>query len=411
MAFRKRNQPGCPCCTPAVCTTDFHVDECGSASAGATVVVKTGSGTTVASGTTNSSGDVSLNLAGYVGQTLYVTVTHNTTYFETANGVLLGNFCARRYAYQLAPKTFTYGTACGSISITTTRCDGTTLLGSKAWTLQKASADGWSTYTTGTTDATTAKSTVAGLTYGGAYDYYRFLVTDATGSVTGSNIILTATNCAASVIMRMATSISLPCTTPQDAITYSSGSSSTYVRTCCTVACSGVTMPPLLYVSDPSMNIDKTCNDATGGFTLTPVSGTATLIGNLCLWTQLDSSASNGRRPQSSYNLDLSNGTPVLNLQVFYNCSTTACQTWYGSNPYFCACQPPSGPGCCAFTAQYITNSFGSYWATICYLNYAITATSWTCNPFSATFTTPAIPLVRNGTVVYLPARTITITE
>ena len=147
MAFRKRNQPGCPCCTPAVCTTDFHVDECGSASAGATVVVKTGSGTTVASGTTNSSGDVSLNLAGYVGQTLYVTVTHNTTYFETANGVLLGNFCARRYAYQLAPKTFTYGTACGSISITTTRCDGTTLLGSKAWTLQKASADGWSTYT------------------------------------------------------------------------------------------------------------------------------------------------------------------------------------------------------------------------------------------------------------------------
>ena len=414
MAFRKRSQPGCPCCTPASCTTDFHVDECGSASVGATVVVKTGSGTTVASGTTNSSGDVSLSLAGYVGQTLYVTVTHNTTYFDPTTGVLLGNFCGRRYSYQLTPKTVTYGTTCGTISITTTRCDGTTLLGGKAWTLQKASAGGFTSYTTGTTDATTAQSTITGLTYGGAFDYYRFLVTDAVGSVTGTAINLTSTNCVASCLMRMAASSGSPCTTPQDSITYSGGgASTTYVRTCCTVACSGVTMPPLLYVSDPSMNIDKTCNDTAGSPTLTPVSGTATLIGTVCLWQQLTSASSDGRRPQTTYSLDLSSGTPVLTVQWAYNCSTTACQTWYGGNPYFCACQPPSGPNCCAFSAVWVPPSggFTGYWRATCGLTYTLTATSWTCTPFSATFTAPTTPVARNGTATYLASRTITITE
>jgi hypothetical protein len=393
------------------------VEECNGFAVGAFVVVKTSSGVTVASGTTNSSGDVSLNLAGYVGQTLYATVTFNTNYFEIATGVLLGNFCGRLYSFQLKPKII-YGSTCGSISITTTKCDGVTLLPGRAWTLQKASAGGFANYASGTTDLTTATSTITGLTYGGAFDGYRFLVTDAIGTVTGTSILLTNTNCAASVTMRMAILASSPCSTPQDTITYSGGTNYIVgVRQCCTVACSGVTMPPYLNVSDPSMNLDKTCNDVAGLPSLTAVSGTAQLIGaGGCTWTQGKGVSSDGRNPQTNYYVDLSSGTPVLKLYAFYSCSTTQCQGLYGANQYFCACQPPANPGCCAFVANYhpAVSGIPGYWFPVCQLDYTLSATSWTCTPFSATFTAPAIPLIRvtgASGVVYLPSRTITITE
>ena len=419
MAFRKRNQPGCPCCTPAVCTTDFHVDECGSASVGATVVVKTGSGTTVASGTTNGSGDVSLSLSGYVGQTLYVTVTHNTTYFDVATGVLLGNFCGRRYSYQLAPKTVTYGTACGTITLTTVACNGTTILGGKSWTLQKASAGGYTTYATGTTDASTGKSTITGVTYGGAFDGYRFIVTDATGTITGTAFFLTSTNCVASVVMRMSTVAGSPCTTPNDTVTLSgAGTTRTCQRGCCQTACSGITMAPFLQLSDPSMNIARTCEDTgIGTFSVTPVSGTA-LLGcpsttyNACQWPELTKTSSDGQNPESWYSLDLSGGTPVLTVTSSYSCTRAYCvgHWWFSyCNTTICCGRlvRPCPPFGYCFISQ-VTN--------------VLSAVSWTCNPFSATFTVPSILMQRDygtnypfvgapGYFATLPSRTITITE
>jgi len=245
----KKNTPGCPCCTPTGCDVTFNITACCGPAVGASIVVKDGSGTTKGTGTTNSSGSVTISLAGTSGQTLYVTVSYDATHYDQYTSVLLGAHCGRTYAYTLTPKTETYGgTICGSITLSTVGCNGTTILGGKAWTLQKASAGGYATYATGTTDATTGKSTVTGVTYGGAFDGYRFLVTDATGTITGTAFTLTSTNCAASVVMRMSTVAGSPCSTPNDAVTLSGGSAGITAQRLCCATCGPTSIPAVLSV-------------------------------------------------------------------------------------------------------------------------------------------------------------------
>jgi len=396
MTFRKRNQPGCTCCTPAACTTIIHVNACFAPAVGASITVKTAGGTIVATATTNSSGDASVNLAGYVGQTLYAYVTYMLTDYNPYTGVLLGNFCGRTYFYTLDPISDTVGASCGTISITTTQCDGFTLLGGKAWTLQKASAGGWSTYATGTTDATTAKSTVTGLTYGGAYDYYRFLVTDAVGGVTGTTIILTSTNCVASCLMRMATSSRLPCTTPQDSIAYSGGGGISYQRVCCSACAPGSTHRILYfhdpYPSSPVMSSTGTCGTGCSfsPASVTPMSYTYNPNQWCCPTGPYDYSC-----------LSCNGSTVTLFYSKRYKCSNV--------QPRILSSQWWS----CGADANY---GFG-----VVGISGTVNASTLTCSPFSATFNIPATtincykqtsttPMPVCGTIL-VPAHTITITE
>jgi hypothetical protein len=164
----KKHQPGCPCCA-GPCITSFYVTACCSPASNATVTVKTNSGTTVTSGTTNSSGVVSLDLSGYTGQTLYAFVSYSTANYLPYTGVLLGNFCGRTYNYSLTPVSDTIGgTACGQVIVKTFGCDGTTPYGGINVALYQSGSS--SPIATGTTDATTGIYTFPGLST--SYSYY-----------------------------------------------------------------------------------------------------------------------------------------------------------------------------------------------------------------------------------------------
>jgi hypothetical protein len=429
----KKHQPGCPCCA-GPCTTTIHVTACCVAANGATVTVKTAGGTTVATGTTNSSGDASVVLTGYVGQTLYAFVSYSTANYLPYTGVLMGNFCGRTYNYDLQPASDTFCNTCGTITITTTQCDGTTLLGGKAWTLQKASAGGFTTYATGTTDATTAKSTITGLTYGGAFDGYRFLATDATGGVTGTSILLTSTNCAAKCLMRMSTSSRFPCTTPQDAITYSgSGSQFTNQRGCAPY-CAPVTIPGNLTLYDPQAMPGISAGDvpaqadyypayrafgSCGGapFTFAPCDlysiGFGTLYSD---GFQINTAGTNNAGcypywdlPIYNYSASVYNGDYVILARYRMSFTSSGPQLQVGrihgafyDSSHSCNNSNDS-------SASVLGMQFGTLLTAI--------AASVTCSPFSATFNLPSytVPLYHFGWPAYLdgsytfPARTITV--
>jgi hypothetical protein len=412
------------------------------AASGASVTVKTASGTVVATATTNSSGDASVALTGYVGQTLYAFVSYSTTNYLTFTGVLMGNFCGRTYNYDLVPVSDTIGgTPCGSITITTVACDGTTILGSKAWTLQKASAGGYTTYATGTTDATTGKSTVTGATYGGAFDGYRFVVTDATGTIAGTAFVLTSTNCVASVVMKMSTASGSRCSTPNDTVTLSAGGSGLIYQRGCAPVCAPVTVPGSLTLYDPqgpyvsrrgqigfSSNTTYYGGSGCSGFayTFAPDSygtgsgleiNTAKTTNGGCYpywFLEVDGmpytyDPSGTCYKIAYYRLTFDSSGPLLEVGRIHSGFTTV-----GSASYSCR-------GLAATTITYqdgfcapsVGGLLGGQLGNIT----AVAATSYTCNPFSATFNISSYtialysfgyPPAYYGSYTF-PARTITV--
>lgn len=422
----KKNTPGCPCCTPTGCDVTFVITACCGPAVGASIVVKDGSGTTKGTGTTNSSGSVTINLAGTSGQTLYATVSYKPAEYEQYTGVLMGNHCGRTYAYTAIPIMETYGTpTCGQMVIQTVQCNGTTLLGGKAWTLLKGSAGGWTTYATGTTDATTAKSTITGLTYGGPNDYYMVRVTDATGTVDSSYIYLSTTNCSVTCVMRMATSISFPCNYPQDTITYNSGNG-VIARRGCSNDCGVTTIPGRLFLTDPAAFLGSYQNY--GGFILnkcggSPVSATVPLVSfgsGLCggTWTgqyvyyRPGSEGNPYFMSSMSYQLFLypwnGGSSPVLTVSPYFKC--TGGYAPLNIDPFWgCDCSP----------IDYGMVTIGPKPPPDPWMNWQASASSFTCSPFSATFSIPARTMQcyigglgggPSGTRTY-PARTITIHE
>ena len=425
----KKNTPGCPCCTPTGCDVTFVITACCGPAVGATVTVKDSGGTTKGTGTTNSSGSVTINLAGTSGQTLYVFVSYDATHYLQYTNVILGNHCGRTYAYTLTPVTETYGTACGTLTLKTTRCDGTTLLVSKAWTLQKSSAGGWTTYATGTTDATTAISTVTGLTYGGAYDYYRFNVTDATGSVTGTSINLTSANCVATCVMRMAISALLPCTTPQDAITYSGGGGSYQIQRACLPVCNASSIPGRLFLSGMpnwlAWNLNAlvapssyTTAGACSPVTLRWINGSCTdaawsSLSNYFRSTPWSENVSCGYKPAK--------WPPYICEFAFSDIFSNTTQTLYpwATLTYTGGNLTLTLLGLVFRWYKNATSNSGFYWLDS--VRVAVAASSVTCSPFAATFSVPTWPTwsgditgcTGTGTdaINRLPSATITVTE
>jgi len=397
----KKNTPGCPCCTPAGCDVTFVITACCGPAVGATVTVKDGSGTTKGTGTTNSSGSVTISLAGTSGQTLYVTVSYDATEYDQYTSVLLGAHCGRTYAYTLTPKTETYGgTPCGSITLSTVGCNGTTVLGGKSWTLQKASAGGYFTYATGTTDATTGKSTITGATYGGAFDGYRFLVTDATGTITGTAFTLTSSNCAASVVMRMSTVAGSPCSTPNDAVTLSGGSTGLTSQRVCCASCGASNIPAVLTVVGFPSTIAYIPTKYIGlGYSYGPwtfLGGCSPLTINKGTgqWSPCQSTIWQPNIFSSGYPC-----TGLITQQMayyvadggypWYSYPTLSCWSDYynlnGKTKGFYLNITYQAIGCFAQCGPY--GSTGPFWgATV-----SVKASSVTCSPFSATFNIPDV--------------------
>lgn len=415
MAFRKKNQPGCACCSGPCTPTTFTVLKCcGTPSSGATVTIKNGS-TVVGTGTTNSSGVVTIDLSAYSSvPTLTVTVSYQPTYYQQYTNVLLGSQCGRNYVYTLAIIGSRSGATCGTIIITTTACNGTTILGGKAWTLYKASAGGFAPYTSGTTDSSTGKSTISGLTYGGAFDGYRFIVTDAAGTIVGTSFTLTSANCVASVVMRMATVAGSPCATPNDTVTLSgSGGGLTFLNCC--QDCDPITVPSNLTLVDPGIpnyftgiqtnpNLNYGCGTTSGTIPLT----VSTYMGGpyipgCSMWNGYDY----GRYSKGYSVYGLSCTGSGIKLSV--------------SNGVLCGYQLSiAGRRCLVIKPGGGVGGQG--------VDYGgpISPASLTCSPFSATFNLPSVTLTMYDEwfewppgVLHsdpcgsytIPARTITITE
>jgi hypothetical protein len=353
----------------------------------------------VATGTTNSSGNVSLNLAGYSGQTLYSFVSYQTANFALYTNVLLGNFCGRSYVYTLSTLSDTLGSTCGQLVIQTRRCDGTTANASKSYTAVKWNGGTYSPYATGTTDAS-GNATLTGLTYGGANDIYRVTVTDAVGGIVTTDITLTNANCSATVLFRMAIVSSSPCATSQFTITYNSGGGALYKRACCN-SCFPTTIKGSLYLHDPY-----------GGTIYSPPTGIGscgTTCGSCNISNDITKDGPGGDNGWSWTFLNPYSHLDSYSMSCNGISATLSYQNWYSLN---------GGQGTGAYHCG----------PTIGFFNYdsvygSVTAATFSCSPFSATFSIPSrtltcfragqypwSPVTVCGSVT-IPARTITVYE
>lgn len=426
----KKGSPGCPCCSPANCNACITVWGCCKRLANATVQVFAcnAPSTILASGTTNSNGIVCLNLsnANTNSTTLCATVSYPDDYLSRTNS-LLGFYCGRGYDF-----TLTEGEAGGG--------GGAGINGKLTVTFKTNSGAAISNAVNGGLQASVVYASNSVVAQNAA--------TNATGVAVFSGLPTTTNYLVRSPSIPPGTrqnfpTFTLSCegvATAQEGDEFGDGQiwefnsiSCTPVGRVCCGTCFPNTLPLAFTVSDPSAIWQASSTNSACG---PPTNGTATINWAPCLsplqpfcnapateicgyappsWTgstgtptytpAVNATSYSG---SSSYTLwcDSANSTFKLTVASAVECWCTCCQIGL-VNGVFVPCAD------CRQVLKPKTN--GASWQTV-------TATSWTCDPFTATFDLPSQsvtlqpcfgPSCVNSVCpsVTYPARTITITE
>ena len=382
MATKKHNQPGCPCCSAPCATTYINVTACCVAASGASVTIKTGGGTTVATCTTSGTGQCTVNLTGYDPSTtaLFATIVFDSPYYATFTGQLLGNYCGRSYLFDIPPATDSG--SCGTIDVWTFACDGVTPMPSTSVSLYTAAAV---LVGTGTTDS----SGHYAFTGNAPGNYYVVGTTTLSETLTSSTFTL-ASSSSEKVTFKFSSTfnIHLPihCTPPTDAETAETCSGGG-VRGCCS-SCAPNTLPHTLYITDPcTIFADAgTCACNCTGYTGPIYNPGACNQG----WTSTVSISRGGCPPY---------GYPISQISYTLTCNGTGA-TLQINGPFQC------GSASCSWSGQ-----DGTILTPPTY-----NSTSFTCSPFAATFSIPAITLNPLGGMTAcgtktVSGRTITVTQ
>jgi hypothetical protein len=388
MSNFKPGNPGCSCCDPPCDELCFHAVACGHNYAGVEIrVFATATpGTILASGTTDTSGNICFDLAAHAGTSLsYRAIPPDLDDFGELTSVLIGNWCGRTIEVDIPPATVpgTPAEGGGTINVLLTRCDGTT-----PWSGQTVEIKvSLTVVTSGTTDAS-GRVTLNVTADGSSAYYVRSYTTSPTGNLNSATFILTAGECA-DVHMRM-THTGLPCNPDTEAViterTCSTGTSDT-MRRCCEY-CFPDTLPGRLFLS----GVDAAGMINTGG----GWSSVGTCDDVELDWYLGEWRATSVTPAACCHNVDIGGGITWRACARFVlRCKLDA----YGDPWIFLEMLADS----------YKTTSPGG---GVCGHSYEVPATSITCDPFAATFDFPSLPSsmcpTRDG---IFPTQTLTVTE
>jgi hypothetical protein len=426
MACKKKNTPAHPCCGVNCANTCFRVTACGSNANGANVQVYATNATNsiLASGNTASNGVVCLGLGNWSTWSLGASATFGSgNDYTNASTMLLGNPCGRSYTLPLTPATdaATNAEANGTVNISFDRCDGVT-----GWANANAEVKvSLSVINSGVTDANGHVSiTVAA---DGTNSYYVRVYRPTDNAPLNSGTFLLAAGKCADAAMRLSHNAT-PCNPDTEAVVT--------VRDCtaglpggqrlCCQDCSPDTLPKYLCISDPGGPEAYDANQAycdCDQFTYTDTLSGVPFGSTIAVYTGGSLAVSRTTPPQIIY----SGGSQASAISYSMSCG-----------PFL---PPASGLRlsvsrlyCCSETDAYgRTVIYGcpvaGGWPLFCPIESVVScqkssgwvdATSYTCDPFSATFDIPALTLngyVRGGCGYVLsgtktiPARTITVTE
>jgi hypothetical protein len=360
----KKNNPGQPCCAAACDDLCFHVIGCNADIVGATInVFVTGTpGTIIATGTTDANGEKCFALAAYSGSSLSYTVTPpDLTDFQARSGVLIGKWCGRTVEVTL-PTAVVAGTPAeggGTVNVLLTRCDGTT-----PWSGQLVEIKvSLTVETSGYTDSN-GRVTLNVTANGSSAYYIRSYTTAPASQLNSATFVLSAGECA-DVHMRMTNNILIPCNPDLEAViterTCTVGTDDAQ-KLCCS-DCFPDTIPRYLDGTDPKGIVPDGSTASNCTFASDTLAFTPSVTGKI--W--------DASRPAFYYSINCT-GSGVV-LRKVLNAFSLLCRM-QGTDgfglPYTC----------------YLKDTGSAYGPT--YDSGDITATSITCDPFSATFDMPA---------------------
>jgi hypothetical protein len=410
VACKKKNTPAHPCCGVNCANTCFRVTACGSNANGANVQVYATNATNsiLASGNTASNGVVCLGLGNWSTWSLGASASFGSgNDYTNASTMLLGNPCGRSYTLPLTPATdaATNAEANGTVNISFDRCDGVT-----GWANANAEVKvSLSVINSGVTDANGHVSiTVAA---DGTNSYYVRVYRPTDNAPLNSGTFLLAAGKCADAAMRLSHNAT-PCNPDTEAVVTvrdCADGEPGGLRVCCR-ACSPDTLPRNITLTDdvgcvPAGDFFQECEASTGSITAAMHRGwlfcPSTMTFQYCGPNSAGWGLAFGRvysggifQPCQAFG---GGGEASVNYAV--QCTDTSIQLSY----YIV--------GACVFT-----DSYGNICRVTGGTNGNVLADSFTCDPFSATFTVPTFNLTGSNygvpcATLTIPARTITVTE